>query len=103
MSSDQKKRIQITPSDKSSKKIKGTSYPITVDNYKDEGFKISPFFLMGAFISALGAGFLINPNSNGLNAPAFEVWSLIIIGIIIAIPGVFQMVRDYLRSKKNSK
>lgn len=103
MSSDRKKRIPITPSEKPSKKIKETSYPVTVDNYKNNGIKISPIFLLGAFIAALGAGFLINPNRNGLNAPAFETWSLIIIGIIIALIGSIQMIRDYLKQKKKNK
>ena len=95
-----KNRIPLSSSGKNDSQPKMPTYPVTRDSYKKDSFTISPLFLIGAFLAALGFGFLIGPSTDPLSTPPYQSWSLIIIGILIAIPGLIQMAMDYLKNKK---
>ena len=53
----------------------------------------------GAVIAAFGVGDLLDPNVTPISNTAFESWSIIVIGLIIAFVGVGMITRNYLRNK----
>lgn len=95
-----KKRIPLTPSKEKPSYPKKPSFEISRENYKNDGLKISPLFLIGGFIAALGAGFFLGPSSGPVSTSNFQAWSLVFIGLILAIIGAIQMFLDYLKQKK---
>lgn len=67
---------------------------------KEDEFYFSPILLVGLFITALGAGFLLP----GTNTPAFEIWSMILAGIIVSIAGAVQQIKHYqMKKHKDAK
>lgn len=71
-------------------------------NLDDDSFYFSPILLVGLFIAAIGAGYLI-PGSGGLNSPSYQAWSLIIAGLGICVPGLYQQIKHHYDNKKVSQ
>ena len=69
--------------------------------YKDDSFYISHWLILGFFIAAIGFGYLI-PSNPEFSSPAYQYWSLIIAGLAIAVPGVYQTIKKN-RHKKTKK
>jgi len=96
------KKTEKKPS-KSNLESEDKLYPVTAEEFRGEEFKISPWLIIGLFISALGVGALLDPNKTVLDTPSFQSWSLIIIGLLITIPGIISMAKDYFHKKNKSK
>ena len=95
----QKTVYKLTPKNKNN--LPQPSYPVSQANYKDNGLQIHPFVIIGIFVTSLGLGFLLGPSTGPTSSPPFQTWSLIIIGIIIAIIGGIQMIWVHLKKQKS--
>ena len=69
---------------------------------KDDSFYFSPILLLGLFITAIGVGYLI-PGSGGLDSPAYQTWSIIIAGVAICVPGLYQQIKHHYDAKNQAQ